>query len=84
MRPLLDTLAHGLLGDGAEDVLRARCRQFLVLFQHHRSEAEQILYAEIDRIVDVDARLRVHEFLPVGQVSANWTCHFLRPIAATR
>lgn len=78
MWPLLDTLDHGLAGDVGEDVLRPTCRQLLVLLQRHNPKEEQILYPEIDRIVDDDARLGVHEFLDAGQVPADWTCQFLR------
>jgi iron-sulfur cluster repair protein YtfE (RIC family) len=78
MWPLLDTLDHGLVEDVDEDVLRTTCRHLLVLLQHHNPKEEQIVYPEIDRVVDVDARLGVHEFLDAGQVPADWTCHFLR------
>jgi iron-sulfur cluster repair protein YtfE (RIC family) len=76
MWPLLDTLDDVLVGDADEDVLRTTCRQLLVGLQHHNPKEEQILYPEIDRIVDDAAR--VHEFLDTGQVPAGWTCHFLR------
>lgn len=77
MWPLLDALDDALLGEVDDDVLRTTCRQLLVLLQQHNPKEEQILYPEIDRVVDDAAH--VLELLETGQVPTDWTCHFLRP-----
>lgn len=78
MWPLLDTLDQGIVGEVDEGVLRAACQQLLTLLQHHNPKEEQILYPQIDRVVDGSARAGARETLDTGQVPEGWTCQFLR------
>jgi len=77
MWPVLDTLAHELREGVSDDVLRATCRQLLILLQHHNPKEEQILYPQVDQLLDVDAIVAVREFLDAGQIPADWTCQHL-------
>jgi iron-sulfur cluster repair protein YtfE (RIC family) len=78
MWPILDTLDRELAGGGRDDELASACRELIALLGQHNPKEEQILYPQVDRVVDDNASRAVRDFLDAGHVPADWVCQHLR------
>lgn len=78
MWPLLDAIEDILNGDGNDSELSEICSTLFELLQAHNAKEEQILYPQLDQVVDQRGASAAREFLETGHLPEGWVTQNIR------